>query len=183
MNNETVQELKSKYEDVLLNKVKVNHATGCWERGNIANPHLYSYLNVWVDNKHSWMGAHRLSYLIYKGDIPDGYLVCHKCDNRHCVNPDHLFIGTVRDNNLDMFKKGRANTCKGSRNWKAKLNEDQVKEILKMWYGGGVTKKDIANNYDVRQSMICKIINKRSWKHISHGEYETCPMCGKTGEK
>lgn len=100
--------------------------------------------------------AHRVSYEIFKGKIPDGKLVCHSCDEPSCVNPDHLFIGTNYTNNLDKTKKGRA---------AKKLSADQVKEIRLLLAGGfGVTM--IGKKYGVTHSMIIRIKNQQNWKGI-----------------
>lgn len=72
--------------------------------------------------------AHRVSWELHRGPIPDGMKVLHSCDNPPCVNPDHLFLGTQSDNMSDCGRKGRSNK-KGGINGNAKLTEDDVREI------------------------------------------------------
>lgn len=92
------------------------HTTGCWEW-----PKSYfkqtGYGQFAIDSE-SPITAHRMAYLVFVGPIPEGMYICHKCDNRSCFNPDHLFVGTPKDNVHDMFSKGRENTKKpsGSKN-------------------------------------------------------------------
>jgi len=87
---------------ILPERYTINKETGCWEwRGYI----LGGYGISWHNGKtHK---AHRASYEKYKGDIPDGLLVCHSCDNPRCINPDHLWLGTQSDNMKDAVSKGR----------------------------------------------------------------------------
>lgn len=109
--------------------------------------------------------AHRMSYMLYKGEITDGLVVCHTCDNTLCVNPDHLFLGTNKDNYLDMVKKGRRWITKvGEEAGASKLTEDQVKEILSL--KGVLSQSKIAKKFSVSQSNIWFIHNGKSWKNI-----------------
>lgn len=76
---------------------------GCWLWQGATAPNGYGS----TTHKDKQISAHRLSYIAFKGEIPDGMYVCHKCDVRNCVNPDHLFLGTHSDNMQDMVNKGR----------------------------------------------------------------------------
>jgi hypothetical protein len=108
------------------------------------------------------MLAHRLSYELLRGPIDDGLFVCHTCDNPSCVNPSHLFLGTLQDNVDDMMVKERnvrgrnVNTCK--------LTEDDVLEIRKL--AGNLSTKELANRFGVSDTTIWQIANRKSWKWL-----------------
>ena len=109
--------------------------------------------------------ANRLSYSIYKGKIPIGMMVCHTCDNRLCVNPDHLFLGTAKDNVQDMYSKNRQCDRRGELCPTSKLATEDViniRRIAKI----GFTHAYIATLYDVGQQQITKIIKGQRWSHI-----------------
>lgn len=106
--------------------------------------------------------AHRISYELYVGPIPDGMIVCHKCDNPRCVNPDHLFVGTHADNALDREAKGRGNQPRGEASNGVKITEIDVLKIR----SDARTQRKIALDYGLSQAAICKIKNKRTWSHI-----------------
>lgn len=108
------------------------------------------------------MRAHRLSYIFYIGEIPDGLFVCHKCDNPRCVNPDHLFLGTCLDNNRDMRTKGRDKPRQGTENWKAKLTNEQV---IAIFYDPR-KQAEIAAEYGVAVTKVSAIKTKACWKHV-----------------
>lgn len=106
--------------------------------------------------------AHRLSYQIHKGPIPEGLLVMHSCDNPPCVNPAHLSVGTARDNTLDAVAKGR---MVGSKTGSAKLKEEDVLDI-RARLAAGATCKELAAVYGVWPGAIRFIQTRHSWKHI-----------------
>jgi len=99
--------IDEKVKGRFLSKIK-KQKTGCWEwQAGLRT----GYGIIKVEGKS--LGAHRLSWMIYNGDMPEGLYVCHKCDNPKCVNPDHLFIGSHSDNMKDAFNKGRLIIPKG----------------------------------------------------------------------
>jgi len=112
--------------------------------------------------------AHRVSYQLFLGSIPEGLLVCHKCDIRKCVNPDHLFLGTVLDNNLDCIRKNRHGKkgAKGEKHGSAKLTEKQVLEIRQRVNENEITQYKAAKLYGVDPALINGIVHRRIWKHI-----------------
>ena len=112
--------------------------------------------------------AHRASWLIKNGLIPDGMVVCHRCDNPSCVNPEHLFLGTHRENILDAASKGlmTGNRTFGEEKPQAKLNEQQVIKIRQL-YIDGTSRRHLAQIYKMSINTIDNIVNRRTWKHIS----------------
>ena len=119
--------------------------------------------------------AHRTAYELVIGPIPDGMLVCHKCDNRLCCNPEHFFLGSISDNISDMHAKGRAYHALGERHGKAQLTEKQAREIKALmvpaWVYGRrkyTTKvSDVAKAYGVSDATISNLIAGRIWKHLT----------------
>ena len=113
------------------------------------------------------MRAHVASYKIHKGTIPEGMYVCHECDNPWCVNPEHLFLGTLSDNIKDMWAKGRGvlQDTKGELNGCAKLNSDDVLEIRKL-ADEGYSLADLGHLFNVHLSTAWKIVHRKTWRHI-----------------
>ena len=118
--------------------------------------------------------AHRVSWVLNRGPIPKGILVLHKCDNRPCVNPDHLFLGTPQDNMDDMMAKGRGisgmkihpeRACRGEMAHRAKLTASKVVEIRALREQGVIYEK-IAKKYGVTKRAIICVVKRLSWKHI-----------------
>jgi len=108
--------------------------------------------------------AHRFSWELHNGAIPVGLWVLHKCDNRSCVNPDHLFLGTCQDNVDDLWAKDRG--ARGEKHYMTKLTENEVIEIRKRYAAGGVSYTDLCVEYHVSFSTIAFVIRRVSWKHI-----------------
>lgn len=113
--------------------------------------------------------AHRYSYLVHNGEIPDDMMVCHSCDNPSCVNPEHLWIGTAQNNMDDCIRKNRNKivTVRGEENGLSKLNERQVCEILKN--ENKLTQKEFANKFRCDQTTIHYVQYGKTWKHILPG--------------
>lgn len=109
--------------------------------------------------------AHRVSYELHRGSIPDGMMVLHKCDNPTCINPDHLFLGTDADNMQDKIEKGRANFLVGERVYNARLTSGQVIEIRRL-SKQGISQSRIARQFGVSTSAIGSIVSRKNWKHI-----------------
>lgn len=137
---------------------------GCWEWAGRKGRNGYGQTEFLVDGKRSVVYAHRLSYQLHKGPIPEGMFVCHSCDNRGCVNPEHLFAGTHQDNLNDAVSKGRMHL--GSAHGLAKLDEKRVAEIKSELRLGAKNQKQLAAIHGVSHGAIQAIASGRNWRHV-----------------
>lgn len=171
---------------LIQERTKIN-SLGCWIWQGAKNPKGYGKINI----NYKTVASHRLSYVLFNGDIKAGLYVCHTCDNPSCINPKHLFLGTAQDNTHDCFNKGRdkrkgrklssihrarigdfqrGKSCpqrgrKGGENPSAKLNSHSVIEIRRK-HAAGIKMKDLVSEYKVHRSTILCIIKRKTWKHI-----------------
>jgi hypothetical protein len=134
--------------------------SGCWLWERTLSPGGYGQIRP--DGQRQQIGAHRFSYEKFKGPIPDGMMALHRCDVRCCVNPDHLFVGTHKDNTADMFAKGRSYDRKGEGNNRAKLTAEQVLAIR----SDDRDAHRIAADYGVQRGAIYAIKSRHYWSHI-----------------
>jgi HNH endonuclease len=132
--------------------------------------------------------AHRLAWqLTFKRKIPKGKLACHKCDNKLCCNPYHIFIGTQRDNMLDMFRKGRGNRTpmRGDKNHRTKITKEQASEIKRLRYKMALPLSEISLRVKVSKTTVSSICSGRSWRWV--GRYTIYPIIpkflSKSGDK
>lgn len=144
-------DLKKRFEKYVE---RTCHPKGChiW-KGAIFNDTGYG--RIQVDGKSE--PAHRIAYIIYHGNIPDGKWVLHRCDNRLCVNDDHLFLGTQKDNIDDMVSKGRQQ--RGENHYGAKLTDSQILQIRNEYSKGNIGQKELAEKYNVSIGLISMIVN------------------------
>lgn len=146
---------------------------GCWPYlGKLKNRRGYGIVSMEHGGKRY---AHRLAWALTHGHLQGGACVLHKCDNPECVNPGHLFLGTIRDNNKDMKRKGRARGpyLKGERCPTSKLTDAQVREIKRRLIAGGETLAQIARSYGVVPQTIGWISIGKRWTHIEEVEHES----------
>lgn len=150
--------IQEKYRRRLFNKV--NKTEGCWEWTGYDNG--YGYGMIMINARRRF--THRVSWILHGGEIPDGLCVLHKCDNRRCVKPDHLFLGTRKDNALDRAKKNRgaAGECHGMN----KLSEADVRAIRTEYATGTIGQKKLADKYGVAKSLVWAILVRRIWKNL-----------------
>jgi len=144
-------------------KVAVGEPDECWEWLAQKTGQGYGRFGIPTGKNQPWKirPAHRVSWFLTFGPIPEGLYVCHHCDNRGCVNPYHLFLGTHKDNQVDAAKKGRM--AKGEDNGKSKLTEEEVLEIREMYSEGDWTQQEIADAFDVSNATIYKILKGKTW--------------------
>lgn len=110
--------------------------------------------------------AHRFTWLIHRGPIPDGLMVLHTCDNRPCCNPDHLFLGTHQDNMDDAKAKNRFKPPLGEAHGQSKLKTKQVLNIIRLVTVEGLSQSAVARRYGVHQCNVSRIVGKKRWAHI-----------------
>jgi len=145
---------------------KVNKTESCWLWTAALNHGGYGLVGVW----HDWMWpAHRVSWMLHVGPIPDGLWVLHNCpggDNPACVNPAHLWLGTGADNTADMVAKGRQRGAVGENNCFAEISEQSVRDIRNL-HEAGRTVKELAIQFAMSETGIRLIVKRKTWKHVA----------------
>lgn len=144
--------------------LKVDKTKDCWEWTACKDRGGYGIFGY---SKHKNVKAHRMSWSLAHGDIPEGLLVCHHCDNPSCVRPNHLFLGTLKDNAYDMIRKGRKVVLKGEELSFAKLTERQVRTIKELWSKKVCTRKQLEEIFNVAKTTVYTITTGTTWKHIN----------------
>ena len=138
----------------------VEKTDGCWFwRGYV---HSHGYGSATHEGK-TWR-AHRLAYTLAVGSIPNGLFVLHTCDEKSCVNPAHLYVGTHRRNMMDRRERGRV--AKGTNHGRAKLVPEDVREIRRM-VCFGVSHCEMARRYETTHSHIGRIVRRENWAHVN----------------
>jgi hypothetical protein len=142
---------------------KVKKTEDCWIWTGCLNSKGYGNIRLGGRGGKS-VFAHRLSYELHHGPIPDGLVVMHSCDNPACVNPNHLSVGTHKDNMRDMVRKGRGRhpVLKGETNGRALLTEDKVRYIR----ASKASHAALARELGVTDLCILKVRKRQTWSHV-----------------
>ena len=160
-----------------LDRAKEIPETGCIEWQGNRTIQGYGVLTVKKDGKTKVVSAHRFSWERTNGPVPKGLCVCHKCDNRSCVNPDHLFLGTWYDNNHDRSLKGRSGkrsyTPEEKAKYRSRIKNNPISKVVltpalakEIYDLQGMSYEKIAKKYGVSKGIVTGIKTKRNWKEI-----------------
>lgn len=144
-------------------KKDAGYKTQCWV-WNRPDKYRGGYGRIWYSN--CGESAHRFSWRIHFGEIPNGIEVCHKCDVKSCVNPEHLFLGTHLENIRDAYSKNLIPVLRGERQGAAKLKENDVIFIRKNYRLGENTYQYFADMFGVDQALVARIVKRKSWAHV-----------------
>jgi len=151
-----------KYSDDIIKRfwshVDIKNENECWEWKGCKNKKGYGNFNSTLKKT---MIVHRFVYIVTYGDFDFSLYVCHKCDNRACCNPKHLFLGTQDDNMKDMVKKNRSS--RGEHQFSAQLTEEKVIEI-RIRYANGETATSLSEEFHVNNATITEICRGNKWK-------------------
>ena len=142
----------------LQSRLKVNPSSGCWEWQHGPKGSGYGKFPLSDGNIH----AHRLSWILNFGEIPEGMFVCHHCDNPPCCNHEHLFLGTPLDNMADKVAKGRLVAPVGERNGNARLTIGDINEIRRLAAEGESTSA-LARRFGVNPRHARRIVTGDRW--------------------
>lgn len=136
---------------------KASQSDGCWEWQG--PPNKSGYGRIWAEGRR-WL-AHRRAFVLAKGPIPEGMCVCHACDNRLCVNPDHLWLGTNADNVADREAKGRRAAPVGETNPNARLTAADV-ALIRAERGHRIISR-VARQFGVSRTQVKRIRDMEAW--------------------
>jgi HNH endonuclease len=147
----------------------VTYDRGCWLWMAACFPNGYGKACKGASG--DLIGAHCASWILHFGPIPEGMFVCHHCDNPPCIRPDHLFLGTSKDNTQDMMSKGRHGfelpaPRPGESNPMARLTEAQVQQIRRIYVPREMSQSALGRRFGVSQTLIGLIVRRKIWTHV-----------------
>lgn len=145
----------------LMAKTKLNSETGCLEWTGYIGDNGYG--QAYDPTRRRLIRTHRLSYHLNKGPIPNGLFVLHTCDNRCCINPEHLYLGGHIENTADKVSRNRQARVLGTSNGKAKLTPEIVREIRAI---SDMTHPQIARKFGIGTTLVYTVRTRRSWAHV-----------------
>jgi hypothetical protein len=149
----------------------VRKGDGCWTWIGLLDNDGYGRAKITHNGKRLQGRAHRISWLIHNGPIPDGMHVLHACDQTSCVRPGHLFLGTIADNNADRDAKGRQ--ARGERCSLTKYTAELVQKLRQEYVPRKMSCTKLAAKYGLSASNVETIIRRRTWKHLPEAPKET----------
>lgn len=150
-------------EERFWSKVKKGTDDECWEWQGVILPSGYGcFIRP--------TRAHRMAYELATGAIPEGLCILHSCDNKRCVNPLHLRVGTHADNMHDRDERKRRSPLCGEHNPNSTLTVVDILTIRKLYSEGGITQQELGNKFDVHQKTISKIVRRKCWAWLPEKE-------------
>lgn len=157
-----MQSESSRPAQELWARVRIGAPDECWPYIGPINDNGYGRFRRYGHER-----AHRAAYAFTYGPIPAGLYVLHRCDNRPCCNPAHLFLGSKLDNSHDMFAKGRERLPFGGPDGRRKIGPAQAQDIIAKYRTGGVRQVDLASEYGISQAHVSQIVLGKQWKEAS----------------
>jgi hypothetical protein len=160
---------------------KVDKSGACWLWTTGRTGDGYGAFYVRRDGRDYLVRAHRFSYELAHGPIPEGAVVRHSCDTPLCVNPAHLLIGTVADNNADMHERSRINPPRGDAHWSrhnttsvprgerqphARMTEDKVRD-MRQRFADGAALRDLVAEFGMSLTAVWQIVHRQRWRHVA----------------
>lgn len=159
--------MSKQIKERFFDKVSPEPMSGCWlwTGAPSDNTKTGQYGRFRMNGKQR--RAHRASWELFRGKIPEGMHVLHRCDNPVCVNPDHLFIGTNSDNVADRVEKHRSGNKPhiGENHPMRRLSEENVRSIRSRYFMGEAG-KNLSIEFGVSRSAVSEIVNFRKWRHV-----------------
>lgn len=149
-----------------------NDETDCWEWKMTLDKWGYGGIR---DDDGKTRRAHRVSYKLHKGEIPDGAYICHTCHNECCVNPDHLYAGNAQSNVDDAIERGTflETRPQGEQVGTSKLVESEVRELKRKYNSGDYTQSELADEYGIGQTQVSRIVRGEWWQHVTVEEKDS----------